>query len=172
MKRNTIIVLILVIGIVGAVYWWTRPAEETVPIAVQPSEPKPEPSDAPAPVVKAPEPLPDAPDPEPSEEAIPAPAEPAPAAEQAPDPDDPFGGKPITEKTLAGCKQVQRIGEHELVYEFAPDGVWKVNNTARAQWMIEGDRVKIYKDGSDEVHYLDIIDNKLVYNGKVLEVTR
>jgi len=42
----------------------------------------------------------------------------------------------------------------------------------RAKWTIEGDRVKIYKDGSDEVHYIDIVNNKLVYDGKVVALTR
>lgn len=86
--------------------------------------------------------------------------------------DDPFGGKPITVETLTGCKEVQNLQGTPLEIEYAPNGVWKVNGNARAQWTIEGNRVKVYKDGTDEVHYIDIVGNKLVYEGKEVAMTR
>lgn len=173
--RGTAIGLILVIlvsVIVGVVYW-TRQAEHPVP-----QTPQPVMESAPAPALP------------PVENAVPPVAGPVPGPESgqepaaqaedpantvpevAPDGGDPFGGQPITVESLTGCKQIQQLGDAQLVIEFAPNGEWKMNGNVRAKWTIEGDKVKVYKDGSDEVHYIDIMNNKLVYNGKVVALTR
>ncbi|MFA6241588.1 MAG: hypothetical protein WC655_11690 [Candidatus Hydrogenedentales bacterium] len=163
MKRNAGIALIL-LGVLGVVAWqfWPgskQPAPVTQPPVVE--EPAPQPPPA-APV----------PEPEPPQAEVAAPQEtPPPVIEEAAKP-DPFGGKPITVETLTGCKEIQQIKEASITIEYARNGEWKVNGNVRAKWTIEGDKVKIYKDGTDEVHYIDIVNNKLVYNGKEIAMTR
>lgn len=176
MRGTTIglFLVILVCVIVGVVYW-TRLAEQPVPETVQPIR-ETAPVAAPPPVIEvvppaaAPAPVPG---PEPEQDPAAVTEEPASTVpEAAPENGDPFGGQPITVETLTGCKQIQQLGDAQLVVEFAPNGEWKMNGNVRAKWTIEGDRVKIYKDGSDEVHYIDIVNNKLVYDGKVVALTR
>lgn len=180
MNRSTIIsfVVVLVVCAVGAAVWWSRPQEEPVPTPPPPSEPKIEEAvESPAPpppVVEAPK----APEPEPAEESASVAEETVPEATEEPAqeaaaPEDPFGGKPITIETLTGCKEVQQFKEAQIVIEYAPNGEWLVNGNKRAQWTIVGNQVKIYRDDMpDEVHYIDIVNNKLVYNGKELNMTR
>jgi len=171
MKRNVWVVLIVAVllGVLGVVAWQML-LRETQPV---PASPPPSVSVPTPPKVDAPPPVPP-----PVAPAVPStpPAAPEKAVEEppkeAPAKVDPFGGRPITVETLTGCKEVQNLKDAQLVIEYAPDGVWKVNGNPRAKWTIEGNRVKIYKDGTDEVHYIDIVGNKLVYDGKELNMTR
>lgn len=169
MNRTAGIALIVIIalGVAGVVAWQMRPGSvQTTPA---PESPKPEPQPQVQNNVTPPKPV------EPPKQA----AEEAPketpkeeTAQAAPPAEDPFGGKPITVETLTGCKEVQKMGNATLNFEYAPNGEWKVNGNVRAKWTIEGNKVKIYKDGTDEVHYIDIVGNKLVYNGKEVNMTR
>ncbi|MBX7257486.1 MAG: hypothetical protein K1Y02_14075 [Candidatus Hydrogenedentes bacterium] len=165
MKRNVGIALVLLL-VVGVGAWRLMPSKpEPAPPPVKSEVPKPEPAKVEPPQQEASLPV------EPVQ--IDTAPVPEPATEPAPvDPDDPFGGKPITVETLTGCKEVQMLDKTPLVIEYARNGVWKVNGNDRAKWTIEGNRVKIYKDGTDEVHYVDIVENKLVYNGKTIKMTR
>lgn len=171
MNRGVQVVLVIIVlaGVLAIVAWQMLLREpQPVPASPPPSlsVPTPPKVDAPPPVTP------------PAAPAVPStpPAAPEQAAEEtpkeAPAKVDPFGGRPITVETLTGCKEVQDFKNAQLVIEYAPDGVWKVNGNARAKWTIEGNRVKIYKDGTDEVHYIDIVGNKLVYDGKELNMTR
>jgi len=168
MKRNVGIALVL-LCVLGVVAWQMRPK------AAQPTP------TLPPPIVNkiVPEPTHVEPPPEQVAPALPpvqpqADAAPSPEPQAAPEvaKDDPFGGKPITVETLTGCKEVQQLGGASVTIEYARNGEWKVNGNSRAKWTIEGNRVKIYKDGTDEVHYVDIVNNKLVYNGKEIAMTR
>ncbi|HOD49992.1 MAG TPA: lipocalin family protein [Candidatus Hydrogenedentes bacterium] len=177
MNRTAVVSLIaaVVVCVVAALVWWPRSEETPALLPAQPDPPRVEKPQTPLPappVVEAPAPAPSEPQP-PEEPPAAVPEEVTQAVpEQAPATDDPFGGKPITVETLTGCKEVQQIGNGQLVIEYGANGEWKMNGNVRAKWTIEGDKVKIYKDGTDEVHYIEIINNKLVYNGKVLKMTR
>jgi hypothetical protein len=172
MNRSVIISFVVIaVCIIGTAIWWAQP--QTVP--AQPDKPKIEKAPAlpaPPPIAETPKaavapPVPPAPPAAPA-----APVEAAPASpEQAPAADDPFGGKPITVATLTGCKEVQKFQNADITIEYAPNGEWKVNGNVRAKWTIEGNKVKIYDD-KGEVHYIDIVNNKLVYNGKDVKMTR
>ncbi|MBN2133298.1 MAG: hypothetical protein JW741_27615 [Sedimentisphaerales bacterium] len=173
MKRNTAIlvfVVVVVVGLVGIEMWRSGSPEEPPP---EPKEAGVNGPEAPAvspplePAVEAREPL------EPQQPAAaPEGVVQVPIEEAPPDPDDPFGGKPITIETLTGCKEIQKFGDKQLIIEYAPNGEWKINGIVRAKWTIEGSRVKIYRDDTDEVHYIDIVGNSLVYQGNEVNMTR
>ncbi|MGI6460513.1 MAG: hypothetical protein ACOX5J_10545 [Candidatus Hydrogenedentales bacterium] len=177
MKRMPValILVFLLCVIVGFAYFASRSEHPTPDVSPLSADDPIDPLSAPPPAIA---PLsPELPEPAPAEESSTEPhlileAPESLAPEQVLDNDDPFQGKPITVETLTGCKQIQEYGNAQLVIEFGENGEWKINGNARAQWTIEGGRVKIYKDGTDEIHYVDIINNKLVHNGKVLELIR
>ncbi len=177
MKRMPValILVFLLCVIASSVYFATRsehPASDasSPPMDDSIETPAPPPAAVASPVPGLPEPLPAQESASEASRVLEAPE--SLAAEQPPESDDLFRGKPITVETLTGCKQIQKLGNAELVIEFGANGEWKMNGNVRAQWTIEGDRVKIYKEGTDEIHYVDIINNKLVHNGEVLELTR
>lgn len=150
------------IGAIGLALWWAKPA-------IAPKAPAPTP-----PIITQAPPLPPPPIPpvelaKPEEKPVQEnPAATPPQIQEQPEEtgEKLFEGVPITEETLTGCKY--RDGRLEI--EFAPNHVWKVNGNDRARWMIEGNRVKIYnKPGSDfEIHYVDIQDDRLIFNGQPL----
>jgi hypothetical protein len=49
---------------------------------------------------------------------------------------------------------------------FAVDGTWYMGQRAAAKWVVEGSRIKLYDDDTDEVHYIDIRGNELLFEGK------
>lgn len=136
------------------------PAPKPVPITpvAQPPEPAPAPPE-PVAVVDEPQAEPEAqPEPEPSVEVAKA--------------DEPK--EPLNARTLAGSKWKPALTESmknsnfKIEIEFAPDGTWRVNNNIRAKWKVEGNRVKIFDD-KGEVHYVDIVGDKLMFNGEEIQ---
>lgn len=173
MNRNvrTVLIVVVLLGALGVIAWQMWPKDTPPPAPEAPKATKPAPQPAQVQVV----PPPEAPE---VQAAVPAepPAIPEEVGtepvEQAPAEEDPFGGRPITIQTLTGCKEVQQFQGAQIVMEYARNGEWKVNGNVRAKWTIEDGRVKVYKDGSEEVHYVDIVGNKLQYNGKDVPLTR
>lgn len=53
-----------------------------------------------------------------------------------------------------------------ITMRFLDDGRWEMNGRICAQWLIEGDRIKVYNDDLNEVHYIDIVDGTLSFNGE------
>ena len=42
----------------------------------------------------------------------------------------------------------------------------RISGRERAQWRVEGLRVRLYRDTTGEEHWLDIVGNKLLWNGQ------
>jgi len=133
------------------------PAPKTTaitPVAEPPALPPPPPE--PVAVVEEP----------PAEEPVPEPPVEVAQADEA--------KEPLNARTLAGSKWqptgMEKLGRMDikLEIEFAPDGTWRVNDNIRAKWKVEGNRVKIYND-EGEVHYVDIVGDKLMFNGEEVQ---
>ena len=73
--------------------------------------------------------------------------------------DDPTS---LTERTLVGTKW-EREG---LGLEFGAAGKLLIGGRERANWSVEGRRVRLYRDMTGEEHWLDIVGNKLMWEGK------
>jgi hypothetical protein len=95
----------------------------------------------------------------------PAPEKPAPtpsssaerlAARPVPD------ANPLNERTLIGTKW-EREG---FGFEFGPDGKLLIGGRERAKWRVEGGRIRLYRDTTGEEHWLDIVGNKLMWEGQ------
>lgn len=70
----------------------------------------------------------------------------------------------LTEKDLMGTSWSQG----PVTMRFLDDGRWEMNGRICAQWVIEGDRVKVFNPTLDEVHYIDIVDGTLSFNGETI----
>ena len=137
----------------------TAPAPEPAPVTpiVEQPAPAPAPAEQPAAAVEQP----------PAESAPEQPLEVA----QAETPKE-----PLNARTLAGTKwkpafpteNQGMIQDKKVEVEFAPDGTWRINDQPRAKWTVEGKRVKIFND-KGEVHYLDIVGDKLMFEGEEIE---
>jgi hypothetical protein len=90
----------------------------------------------------------------------PDPAEQSPVAPQAAA--APAADVPITAETLRNTTWEK--GDFRV--DLAADGSVYFGGIKRAKWMVEGDRVKLYNDNSDEVHYFDIKGSKLFWEGE------
>lgn len=88
-------------------------------------------------------------------------AEPTPASVAEPVP-APAPVKALTEETLRNTAWAS--GKFRI--DLSANGNVVIGNSARAKWKVEGDRLKLYSDTSDEVHYLDIRGDKLYWEGQ------
>jgi hypothetical protein len=68
----------------------------------------------------------------------------------------------LTEQNLVGTKW-EREG---FGLEFAANGKLLIAGRERAQWRVEGRRVRLYRDTTGEEHWLDIAGHKLLWNGQ------
>lgn len=160
MNRNVLIGAVVVVAVVVGLLIWRALGTSTAKTPVEAPPPVQKP--APAPVPPPPPEPQAAPEPEPSPVPV---ADPTPA----PPPVSSSGVAPtpayLNQETLTGTKW--KDGPMEM--ELAPNGEWKVAGRTRAKWKVEGKRVKIYDDKGEE-HFLDIVGNKLMFEGK--EVSR
>ena len=69
---------------------------------------------------------------------------------------------PLTERALVGTKW-ERDG---FGLEFGANGNLLVGGRERAKWSVAGQRVRLYRDSTGEEHWLDIVGNKLLWNGQ------
>lgn len=70
----------------------------------------------------------------------------------------------LTDKDLMGTSWSQG----PVTMRFHDDGRWEMNGRTCAQWVIEGDRIKVFNPTLDEVHYIDIVDGTLSFNGETI----
>lgn len=68
----------------------------------------------------------------------------------------------INEQTIVGTEW----GDAKFKLEFGPQGKLIIGGNVRANWRIEGDRIKLYSNDGREVHWLDIEGNRLTWNGE------
>jgi hypothetical protein len=68
----------------------------------------------------------------------------------------------LTERTLVGTKW-EREG---FGLEFGAAGKLLIGGRERANWRVEGQRVRLYRDTTGEEHWLDIVGNKLMWEGQ------
>ena len=68
----------------------------------------------------------------------------------------------LTERTLVGTKW-EREG---LGLEFGADGKLLSGGRERANWRVEGQRVRLYRETTGEEHWLEIVGNKLMWEGQ------
>jgi hypothetical protein len=68
----------------------------------------------------------------------------------------------LTERTLVGTKW-EREG---FGLEFGAAGKLLIGGRERAKWRVEGQRVRLYRDTTGEEHWLDIVGDRLVWNGQ------
>ena len=68
----------------------------------------------------------------------------------------------LNERTLVGTKW-ERDG---FGLEFGADGKLVIGGRERAKWRIEGSRIHLYRDTTGEEHWLDIVGNKLMWEGQ------
>jgi hypothetical protein len=73
--------------------------------------------------------------------------------------DDPIA---LTERTLVGTKW-ERDG---FGLEFGAAGRLLIGGRVRARWSVEGRRVRLYRDATGEEHWLEIVGDKLMWNGR------
>ena len=70
--------------------------------------------------------------------------------------------KPLDQTTLVGTKW-EREG---FGFEFGAGGKLFIGGRERAQWRVEGSRIRLYRDATGEEHWLDIVGDKLVWEGR------
>lgn len=68
----------------------------------------------------------------------------------------------LNERTLVGTKW-EREG---FGIEFGADGKLMIGGRERAKWRVEGQRIRLYRDTTGEEHWLDIVGNKLMWEGQ------
>ena len=68
----------------------------------------------------------------------------------------------LNERTLVGTKW-ERDG---FGLEFGADGKLVIGGRERAKWRVEGSRIHLYRDTTGEEHWLDIVGNKLMWQGQ------
>ena len=72
----------------------------------------------------------------------------------------------LDQRTLVGTKW-ERDGSR---IEFGSDGRLFIGGRERAKWRVEGARIRLYRDATGEEHWLDIVGNKLMWEGQ--EISR
>ena len=72
------------------------------------------------------------------------------------------GSNTLTERTLVGTKWARE----GFGLEFAVAGKLLIGGRERAQWSVEGQRVRLYRETTGEEHWLDIVGDKLLWNGQ------
>jgi hypothetical protein len=72
----------------------------------------------------------------------------------------------LDQRTLVGTKW-EREGSR---IEFGSDGRLFIGGSERAKWRVEGARIRLYRDATGEEHWLDIVGNKLMWEGQ--EISR
>ena len=94
-----------------------------------------------------------------------------PKAAPAPNPGSPKQPQPpapahdsntLNERTLIGTKW-ERDG---FALEFGQDGKLVIGGRARAQWRVEGTRIRLYREATGEEHWLDIVGPRLMWEGQ------
>jgi hypothetical protein len=68
----------------------------------------------------------------------------------------------LNERALVGTKW-EREG---IGLEFGADGKLLMGGRERAKWRVEGRRIRLFRDTSGEEHWLDIVGNKLMWEGR------
>ena len=68
----------------------------------------------------------------------------------------------VTEQTLVGTKW-EREG---IGLEFGAAGKLLIGGRQRANWSVEGQRVRLYRETTGEEHWLEIVGNKLMWEGQ------
>ena len=68
----------------------------------------------------------------------------------------------LNERTLIGSKW-KRDG---FALEFGAGGKLLIGGRERAQWRVEGSRIRLYRDATGEEHWLDIVGGKLMWEGQ------
>ena len=68
----------------------------------------------------------------------------------------------LNERTLVGTRW-QRGG---FGLEFGADGKLLIGGRERARWRVEGPRIRLYRDATGEEHWLEIVGNKLMWEGQ------
>ena len=136
----------IVLAAAALVAWrFTSPPVEVLPVKAPPI--LPEPLATTQPTVE-------------TREAAAAPESLPPARQQSakpvPDPDA------LNERTLVGTKWA-RDG---FGLEFGADGRLLIGGRERAQWRVEGQRIRLYRDTTGEEHWLDIAGHKLMWEGQ------
>jgi hypothetical protein len=94
-----------------------------------------------------------------------APEQPTPALPPAADPrtsESASDSEALTERTLVGTRW-EREG---FGIEFGAHGRLFIGGRERAQWRVEGRRVRLYRGTTGEEHWLDIVGNKLMWEGQ------
>jgi len=81
-------------------------------------------------------------------------------------PTDPDSSSALNERTLAGT----RWARGPFSVEFGKGGKLLIGGRDRAQWRVEGSRIRLYRDATGEEHWLDIVGNKLMWEGE--EISR
>src|SRR5262245_37608209 len=72
----------------------------------------------------------------------------------------------LPEQTLVGTEW-ERDG---FRLEFGAAGKLLIGGRERAEWHVEGQRIRLYRDATGEEHWLDIAGNRLMWNGQ--EISR
>lgn len=70
----------------------------------------------------------------------------------------------LNEHTLVGTKW----GHDGFNLEFGADGKLFIGGQERAQWQVQGSRIRLYRDDTGEEHWLDIVSNQLMWEGQEL----
>jgi len=102
----------------------------------------------------------------PAEPAKPA-AAPQPAATQtnrteSPQVESAADPEALNERTLVGTKWERE----RFAIEFGTDGKLLIGGRERAQWRVEGSRIRLYRAATGEEHWLDIASNRLMWEGQ------
>ncbi len=72
------------------------------------------------------------------------------------------GTETLNERTLIGTKWERE----RFAIEFGADGKLLIGGRERAQWRVEGSRIRLYHDTTGEEHWLDIVSNRLMWEGQ------
>src|SRR5688572_14605458 len=62
--------------------------------------------------------------------------------------------------------RLQRSTDHEPLTDGLNERTLVGTKRERAQWRVEGSRVRLYRDRTGEEHWLDIVGNKLMWKGQ------
>lgn len=77
-------------------------------------------------------------------------------------PASPTAEPTLNERTLVGTKW-EREG---FGIEFGADGKLLIGGRERARWRVEGSRIRLYRETTGEEHWLDIVGDRLLWEGK------
>ncbi len=138
--------------------WRFRPPRSTPPLAEAP-QPAAEPVSASGPPIDGVRPIPGL-----SVRARPATGQTESAQSQSPVSDSGV----LNEQLLVGTKWA-RDG---FGLEFASNGKLLIGGRERAQWRVEGSRIRLYRDTTGEEHWLEMVGGKLMWEGKEISRVR